>query len=364
MSLVPSRLQPFILLTLVAAFGAACRGGDAAPAQGPPPPAAVRMITLEQKPVAESSEYIATLRSLRSTTVQPEVAGAVQRLFVAGGERVRAGAPLVQIDPDIKQAEVRSSQANRSGLEADVAYWRQQVKRLESLVGAGAISRQEFEQAQNQLTTAEARLAAQDAEVREKQVQLGYYRVTAPQDGIVGDITIRPGDRVTPATVITTIDQSGALEAYIEVPLESAPDLRTGLPVEILDRDGAVAATNPITFVAPRVDEGTQSVLVKAALKDLPPQLRVQQFVKARIVWRSEPGLTVPVVAVSRISGQYFVFVAEPQGQGFTARQRAIQVGDVVGDDYIVRGGLKPGERVIVTGIQKLGDGAPVTPEK
>lgn len=347
------------------AFTAACSGGDApSQAQGAPPPSAVKMLTLEARPVAQASDFIATLRSLQSTSVQPEVSGAVTRIFVKAGDRVRAGSPLLQIDPDIKRAEVRSTEASRSGVEADVTYWRQQVKRLESLVGAGAISRQEFDQAQNQLKTAEARLAALEAEVGEKRVQLTYYRVNAPQNGVVGDIAIRPGDRVTPSTVITTIDENASLEAYIEVPLERAPDLRMGLPVELLDREGKVAATNPITFVAPRVDEATQSVLVKSALKQVPPHLRVQQFVNARIIWNTAPGVTVPVVAVSRISGQYFVFVAEPQGEGFVAKQRAIQVGEVIGDNYVVRGGLKAGDRVIVSGIQKLGDGAPVTPEK
>jgi multidrug efflux pump subunit AcrA (membrane-fusion protein) len=133
--------------------------------------------------------------------------------------------------------------------------------------------------------------------------------------------------------------------------------------VQLLDREGAVIATNPISFIAPRVDETTQSVLVKSALQKAVPDLRVQQFVRARILWSTAPGVTVPVVAVTRISGQYFVFVAEAQGDGLVARQRAIQVGGTSGDDYIVLGGLRAGERVVVSGIQKLGDGAPIRPE-
>ena len=212
-------------------------------------------MTLEQKPIEQTSEFIATVRSLRSTTVQPEVDGLVTRIFVKSGDRVRAGAPLVQINAAKQQATVTSTEANRAGTEADVQYWRQQVKRLESLVGAGAISRQEFDQAQNSLRTAEARLAALDAQVREGRVELQYYRVDAPQAGVIGDIPIRTGDRVTTSTVITTIDDSGALEAYIQIPLDRSPDLRLGLPVQLLDGDGKVAATNPITFVAPRVDD-------------------------------------------------------------------------------------------------------------
>ena len=362
MSHTPRSLQTAIAVLAVAT--AACgRGGAASPQQSGPPPAGVAIVTLEATPLEQASEFIATLRSLRSTTVQPEVDGAITRIFVKAGDRVKTGTPLVQIDPDLQQAAVRTSEASRSGVEADVAYWRQQVTRLESLVSAGAISRQEFEQAQNSLKTAEARLAALDAQVGEQRVQLKYYRVVAPQDGIVGDISVREGDRVTSSTEITTIDSAEGLEAYIQVPLDRSPELRRGLPVQLLDGDGQVVATNPVTFVAPRVDDRTQTVLVKSLLREVPPAVRIRQFIRARIVWRTEPGLTVPVTAVLRVSGRYFAFVAETAGQGLVARQKPIEVGEVLGNDYVVKSGLQAGDKLIVSGIQKIGDGAPVRAE-
>jgi RND family efflux transporter MFP subunit len=362
---VPYSRFLFALLIFSGTAISACGGGSSS-AQGPqggPPPTGVQITTLAEKPVEQTSEFIATVQSRRSTTVQPEVDGIVTRIFVKSGQRVNAGTPLVQINADKQQAAVRSSEASRSGTEADVQYWRQQVKRLEALVEAGAISRQEFEQAQNSLRTAEARLAALDAQVREGRVELQYYRVNAPQAGVIGDIPVRTGDRVTQSTVITTIDENAALEAYIQVPLDRSPDLRLGLPVQLLDTEGKIVATNPITFVAPRVDDATQTVLVKSALQEFPPALRVQQFIRARIVWRAAPGLTVPVTAVTRISGQYFCFVAEQGPNGLIARQRPITIGELIGNDYVVTGGLKPGENVITAGIQKIGDGAPVRAE-
>ena len=355
--------RPLALAILLATSVSACgrsSGQPQAPPQGPPP-AGVSIVTLEAKAIPQSSDFIATVRSLRSTTVQPEGEGIVTKIFVKAGDRVRAGAPLVQINADRQQAAVNSAEANRVGTEADVEYWRQQAKRFESLLGSGAISRQEFDQAQNSLRTAEAKLAALEAQVREGRVQLGYYRVDALQAGTVGEIPIRVGDRVTTSTVITTIDDSSGLEAYIQVPLDRSPDLRLGLPVQLLDGTGKVVATNPVTFVAPRVDDATQTVLVKSALQQMPPSVRVQQFVRARIVWRTVQGLTVPVTAVTRISGQYFCFVAEPGPQGgLVARQKPLQVGELIGNDYTVTSGIKVGDRLIVSGIQKLGDGAPV----
>lgn len=339
----------------------AAGGGRGGP--GAAPAGAVKLLTLEQKPIEQYSDFIASLRSLHATTIQPEVDGFVTRIFVKAGDRVRPGAALLQINPEKQQATVRSTEATRGGIEADVQYWRQQVKRLESLVAAGAISRQEFEQAQTSLRTAEARLATVNAQVSEDRVELRYYRVNAPQAGVIGDIPVRIGDRVTPATVITTIDDNSALEAYIQVPLDRSPQLRVGLPVQLLDEGGKPNATNTITFVAPRVDDRTQTVLVKSLLRESPPSVRAQQFARARIIWRSEPGLTIPLTAVVRINGQYFCFVAEQAADGLVARQRPLQLGDMVGNDYIVKGGLKAGERVVTSGIQKLGDGAPVKPE-
>ena len=123
-------------------------------------------------------------------------------------------------------------------------------------------------------------------------MQLQYYRVTAPTPGTVGDIPVRQGDRVTTSTMITTIDDREGLEAYINVPVDRAPDLRVGLTAQLLDGDGKVVASNPITFVAPRVDPATQTVLAKSLLKDVPPHIKVQQYVRTRVIWRSRKSST------------------------------------------------------------------------
>jgi RND family efflux transporter MFP subunit len=357
--------RSLVLSLLIAVTAAACgRGGNAqagAPAGGAPP-TDVQTITLATKPVPRTSEFIATVRSLRSTTIQPQVEGIARRIFVKSGDRVSAGAPLVQIDPEKQQASVTTWESTRVAREADVAFAKQQLDRMQKLHEAGAVSRAELEQAETAHKTALAQLNAIRSQIRESQVELQYYRVTAPAAGIVGDIAIREGDRVTTSTLITTVDTGEGLEAYINVPLERATDLRTGLTVELLDSAGAVIASNPITFVAPRAEDTTQSVLVKAMLRSVPSTIRVMQYVRARIIWSNEPALAVPVVAVNRISGQYFVFVAEQGQQGFVARQKPVTVREVVGEDYVIQSGLKPGERVIVSNIQKIGDGAPVKP--
>jgi RND family efflux transporter MFP subunit len=358
-------MSPQRILFVVVLFMAAGCGRDdpAAPGAGAAfPPTEVKTVTLEPKPVPRSSEFVGTVRSLRSTTVQPQVDGFVRRIFVKAGDRVAAGEPLVQIDPDRQEAMLQTTESQRAAREADLTLATQQLTRTRTLYETGAVSRAQLDQAESTHKTAEAQLRAIEAEIRENKVELQYYRVTAPTSGVVGEIPIRLGDRVTPATNITTIDQSEGLEVYINVPLERASELKPGLTVELLGSDGNVVASNPVTFIAPRANDGTQSVLVKATLNRMPQGLRVMQYVRARLIWSHESALTVPVLAVTRLAGQHFVFVAETAEQGVVARQKPVTLGDVIGDDYVVQGGVQAGQRVIVSNLQKIGEGAPVKP--
>ena len=154
--------------------------------------------------------------------------------------------------------------------------------------------------------------------------------------------------------------ENAGLELYINVPVGQAANLKTGLPVRIVDDAGQPLSTSEVNFVSPSVDTETQSVLVKAPL-DAKAPFRTDQFVRVQVIWDNSPALTVPLVAVTRITGQYFVYVAE-KGDGGTlvARQRSVQLGPVVGNDYVVLSGLTAGEELIVSGVQKIGDGMPV----
>lgn len=360
---------------MVAALAVACGGKPAGGPGGPGgPPGAqavpVQAATVEDVDLKDSSEYLASLKSRRSVNVQPQVEGVVTRIDVKSGDRVAAGAPLLQIDPRKQRATVASQEAGRKMKQAALDYAREQKRRMEVLYKGGAVSKQALDEAASALGQAQADYDALGAQVEEQRVELQYYRVTAPEAGIVGDIPVRVGDRVTTSTLLTTLDANQALEVYVSVPLERAKDLRLGLPVEIFSGDagqgaggGRPIATSAVDFIAPQVDDPTQSVLVKAPVPS-DRGLRAQQFVRARLVWSARRGPVVPVLAVTRISGQYFVFVVEPapQGGGSVAHQRPVQLGEVVGNDYVVLSGLKPGERVVVSGVQKLGDGAPVAP--
>lgn len=361
------RVFAFYSLMALAAIGAACGGGqEQGQGGGPPggalPPMPVEIVTLATKPVEQSTEYVASLKSRRSSTIQPEVEGFVTRIAVRSGQSVSQGAVLFEIDSAPEQAALASLQSMRPMRESDVEFARQQVARNKTLMSAGAISQREVEQFEAQLRAAEAQLKALDEQIRQQRSQLSYYRVTAPIAGTVGDIPVNVGDRVIRSTVLTTVDENDVLEVYINVPVQQAPQLKLGLPVRLIDDRGQVLATNKITFVSPNVETGTQSVLAKAQLIEGRGQFRSDQFVRARVIWTTAPGLTIPVTAVIRVNAQFFAFVADKSGQGLLAKQKPLQLGDIIGNDYIVQSGLAVGEQLIVSGLQKIRDGAPVMP--
>ena len=344
------------------------RAPEAPPGAFAFPPAVVKIEAAHPAPIEDTTEYVALLKSLHSTAIQPQIDGQITEIFVKSGDRVRQGARLVQIDPSRQQAAVSSQEAERAAREADVAFARQQHQRASELLTAGAISRQELEQAETALRTADARLQSLQAQVRQQEVQLRYFTVTAPTAGVVGDVPVRVGNQVTPQTVLTTIDQNDALEVNVQVPIERASDLKIGQSIRVLSSDGSeTLATTTVNFISPRVEDQTQSVLVKGLVRNAQGVLRSEQFVRAQMVWRTGEGLVVPVTSAVRINGQYFAFVAEegktPDGKPMlVAKQRAIKVGPITGDNYSVLEGLKPGDRVVVSGAQKLADGAPIAP--
>jgi RND family efflux transporter MFP subunit len=241
---------------------------------------------------------------------------------------------------------------------------KQQYERAQGLFAAGVVSKQDLDQAKSAMDAAQAQMDSLDSQVREQEVQLHYYKVVAPRGGIVGDIPVRVGDRVTVSTQLTTVDQPGSLEAYVYVPIEHSTQLKMNLPVQIIDSEGKVLADTRISFISPQVDNSTQTVLVKARIANGNDALRQSQFVRARVVFGTHQNPEIPILAVSRLAGQYFAFVAEPQNGGsFVARQKPLKIGQTVGNNYEVQDGIKPGDKVIISGTQFLLDGVPVIPQ-
>jgi RND family efflux transporter MFP subunit len=236
------------------------------------------------------------------------------------------------------------------------------VWRQDQLFQEGVTSKQNLDFAVQAFDNSKNDWESSSAASTSQRRQLGYYNLTAPFAGIVGDIPVHIGDYVSPQTLLTTVDENTQLEAYVYIPTERAADMHMGLAVQIVTSGGELIESTKVNFVSQQVDNALQGILVKAPLHSPLDKFRNAQLVKARVIWSTAPASTVPVLAVTRIGGQAFVYVATQSGQGTVAKQRVVNLGDTVGNDYAVRDGLKPGEKVIISGTQFLIDGAPVKP--
>ncbi len=322
----------------------------------------VKTQTISLEPVPRADEYVATVKSRRSASIQPQVDGILTRILVKSGDHVAPGQVLMTIDPLKQQATVDQQRSTEAQKKAIYDYNRIELDRQTQLFQAGVTSKQSFDQAVQAFANSKADWEASTAAKITQQRQLGYYNLTAPFAGVVGDIPVHLGDYVSSPTLLTTVDENKELEAYVYIPTERAGDIRMDLPVQIVSSTGELIESSKIYFISPQVDNALQGVLVKAPIHASLDRFRNLQLVKARVIWSTAPTATVPVLAVTRIGGQPFVYVSTQQGNGHVAKQRAVTLGDTVGNNYAVTSGLMPGDRVIVSGTQFLVDGSPIQP--
>lgn len=354
-----SLIPVLAFLSLLAGCSSDVNAGKPAAPQAFP----VKVITAQAKIVPLSTDYLATLRSRNSAILQPQVEGDVTRIFVHSGQRVSAGTPILEIDPRKQQAALSNQEAAYKAKQATLQLAAVDLDRKKKLFAAGVIAKAELDASQTAYDAAKADSEALEAATHEQRVQLRYYTVNAPTEGIVGDIPVKVGDHVTNQTQLTTVDLGGQLEAYVYVPSEKSAAVHTGTPVELMDDTGKVALRTKVSFISPRVDPDSQTLLVKAQVPNGNTGFRNSQQVHVRVVWSERPSPVIPVTAVSRLSGKMFAFVAEGEGKQSVARQRTIEVGDLIGNDYVVLDGIKPGEKIIVNNVQMLVDGMPVIPQ-
>ncbi|MEH2411149.1 efflux RND transporter periplasmic adaptor subunit [Nostoc sp.] len=381
----------------------------AATAKGPPP-AVVKVQEVATQTLQESSEFVGTLEADERVTLKPQIEGRIDRILVVNGDRVKQGTLIAALSLDQTQADVASakskinsvrstvvtaqaqlqaSEADQVSAQSDVKLQQIQFNRTKKLVSEGAQARQELDIAQNNLETAiakldaakkkvnadEASIAQAQANVQQSQaettatsVNLNYKQVLAPISGIVGDFQVKVGDYLNTGQTITTITRNNAFNMRISVPSNYAAKLRPRLTVNLVDpKTNKLLGTGSIYYISPQVDTSAQGILIKARFPNQGGRLRDGQYVRARLLWASKPGVLIPTSAVSQVGAQDFVFVAQSLSKdGKTvqvARQRPVKLGVIQDQNYQVISGIKSGEQLIVSGIQSLVDGAPIQPD-
>jgi len=354
-SLGPTSLA--LATTIAFAVLSSCHAGEPQPPGAQPLP--VDLLHLHAKSINDEDEYLASLTSRRSITLYAQVSGYIRKIPVKPGDAVKQGALLIQIDPGQQESTLRSLAANLETRRANLTFAVRNDDSSKSLVESGLLSDLEYQQRRAQRAALEADVRAGEAQVQAQTDLLRYSRISAPSDGSVGDVPVKVGDYVTPQTRLTSVEQDNLVEAYIYVPIKKAAAIQPGTRVALLAEDGKIICEEKPSFVSPQVNVDTQTVLVKAICPN-DGLLRSAQVLKARMIWSTHDGLTVPTVNVMRQAGQYFVFVAESSDGGLVARQKPITVGAIQGNDFVVTGGLAADTEIVGSSIQKMRDGVPI----
>jgi RND family efflux transporter MFP subunit len=357
------RIFSFSCALVVAVVIAGCQQQKpAAPAGAGMQAMPVQTVAVTLAPVAQSSEYVATIMSRRSATMQPQVSGRLLQIHVKSGDHVNAGQPMFDIDSQPQVATVEAQRATERQKKALFDYNTVELERQRKLFEAGIISRDVWDQAQQSYSNTKADYESSVSLRKTQEEQLAYYSVRAPFDGVIGDVPVHVGDYVSTTTVLTTLDQNKDLEAYIYIPTERSSEARLGLGVELYDTGGKLLEKTKVDFVSPQVDSTLQGILVKAPVHPSAEMVRNAQLIKARVIWSTKPMAVIPVLAVTRQGGQPFVFVARQQDGHFIATQTPVVLGDTVGNTYAISSGLNAGDKVIVSSTQFLVNGMPVMP--
>ncbi|TAJ71672.1 MAG: efflux RND transporter periplasmic adaptor subunit [Phenylobacterium sp.] len=350
--------------------------GAKAPA-GPDPnaPAPVGVVVVRTEPVALTMELSGRTSASLVSEVRPQVNGVIQARLFQEGSNVRAGQALYQIDPATYRASLDSANAALAQAQATATSAKLKADRYKELVAINAVSKQDNDDAQAAAQGAAANVLAQRAAVQQARINLDYTQVRAPISGRIGKSTVTPGALVTAnqATALATVQDLGKI--YVDV-TQSAADLLklrramaagavdapTSAQVRLVLEDGStypIAGT--LAFSDITVDEGTGSIGLRAIFPNPNGALLPGLYVRARLEQGvATSGILAPQAAVSRDpKGSATVYVVDAAGK---AQLRPITVSRTVGDKWLVTSGLKPGERVIVEGLQKVRPGGAVKP--
>jgi RND family efflux transporter MFP subunit len=372
--------------------------------QSQTPAIPVKLSTVQSGIVQESSDFVASLQSRRSEVLSSKIQGKITQIFIKPGQTIKEGAPILQIEPplqpavlpsptvnsaaltaqsqlDIARTTLASLEAERTGILAQINSEQQVFDRYNTLATQGAVSRQTKDIYASRLAAAKTNLKVIQSKIQTQQAAVAQaqkviqqaqtpavkttpqptqqtYRINAPFTGVIREVPIKVGDLVNPAAQLLTITQDNPLEVHIIVPVERAAKVKNGTQVNILNLQGNIIGTSRVFSVAPNPGNA-QSALIKATYNNSKNELKADQFVRARVIWSQRQGALVPGVAVSRVGGGTFVYVAEalPDKSKYIARQRFVKLGNATGNNYQVLEGLKPNDKVITSGLLNLRDG-------
>jgi RND family efflux transporter MFP subunit len=365
-----------VLASWLLLWAAACRGG--ADMATPPPPPEVTVAEVRAEELAEWDDYQGEFEAIDAVEIRPRVSGYLVRVGFVEGKEVRRGDVLFEIDPEPYQAALDQRRADHAREKARLALVERDAQRGEGLVKAQAISQEEMDSRLTLVSEARASVAAAEAAERAAALDLGWTKVRAPVDGRTSRAEVTVGNLITSgptgSTLLTTIvsldpiyvyfegDESAYLRyAHLDQSGERTSSRTAANPVQIglADEDG-FPHQGRMDFVDNRLDRETGTIRARAVVPNQDRLFTPGMFARVRLIGSGVRRVTViPEVAVSTDQDRKFVFVFNPDSS--TVGYRPVTLGrQVDGQRRIIRGGLKPGEQVVVNGFARIRPGVRV----
>lgn len=344
---------------------------QAAPPQLPPPVVQVMDITVTNAPL--DTEFIGQLDSPQNVEVRARVEAFIEQVLFIEGTEVKAGDPLFALDKKPFQKQLAAAQGMLAEAKAALNKYEKDVARLEPLVEQGAASQQALDNASAGVEAGKASVYSAQARVESAQLDLGYCDVWAPISGLIGAKQVSVGELVgkgqpTLLATISTLDPIWFYGSVSEVQyLKAEAEVRrTGrkvadLPMSLILADGSVhPAQGRFVFIDRAVDVKTGTLRVRAEFANAEKLLRPGMFARIKVDLGTRPeSILVPERAVSELQGRNFVWVIGPENK---AGQRPVKLGETMGGSVLILEGLEAGERIVLEGVQKVREGAPVKP--
>src|SRR5262245_11426925 len=342
-------------------------------------PPEVEVVQVEQKDVPIWKEWVGTLDGLVNAQIRPQVTGYLLRQTYPEGSFVRKGQLLFEIDPrtfqaalDQTKAQVANAEQQLAQAEANQVKAQLDVNRYVPLAKEQAVTQQDLDNAiqanraaEAQVRAAKAQIDAANAQVAAAQLNLGFTKIVSLIDGIAGVAQAQIGDLVGPTTLLTTVSTVDPIKVYFPVSergyldyVKENPDAakraaqERELALELILADGALYPhKGRFSFADRSVDVKTGTLRLEGLFPNPGNILRPGQFARVRAITTTKKGaLLIPQRAVTELQGSYQVAVV---GSDNKVSIRAVKVGELVGTEWIIDEGLKPGDRVVAEGVQR-----------
>jgi multidrug efflux system membrane fusion protein len=369
-----SGLGAVALALAAAAILAACGDGrgDAKAQAGPPPPPPVSVAAAIEKEVIESDEFPGRVEAIEQVEVRARINGYLQSAHFKPGAEVKKGDLLFTIDPRPFEAQVAAAESQIASTRAQLELARTELARNEQMWADRATSKREFDDAATRVRTLEAQLRANEAALTTVRLNLSYTRIVAPISGRVSKAEITPGNLIQgempPSPVLTTVvsvnpvyvsfqaDESAYLK-YIAGSRSGALAVAVGLA----DEDG-FPHPGKLEFVDNRVDPASGTVRMRATVDNSKGRFTPGLFARVRLGDSARPRKAVLVAdrAIGTDQSKRFVLVVGAENK---AEYREVRIGRLADGLRVIESGLKPGEVIVVNGLQRVRPGAPVTPQ-